>query len=39
MMAMQQRDGNNWDSMKAVVEEIESAVLRVRGLSDSVVFQ
>jgi hypothetical protein len=29
-MAMQQRDGNNWDAMKAVVEEIETAVLRVR---------
>lgn len=30
VMAMQQRDGNNWDAMKAVVEEIENAVLRVR---------
>jgi len=30
VMAMQQRDGNNWDTMKAVVEEIETAVLRVR---------
>ena len=30
VMAMQQRDGNNWDAMKAVVEEIETAVLRVR---------
>ena len=30
VMAMQQRDGKNWDAMKAVVEEIETAVLRVR---------
>lgn len=30
VMAMQQRDGNKWDAMKAVVEEIETAVLRVR---------
>jgi hypothetical protein len=29
-MAMQQRDGNLWDGMQAVVEEIETAVLRVR---------
>jgi pre-mRNA cleavage complex 2 protein Pcf11 len=33
VMAMQQRDGNNWDAMKAVVEEIENAVLRVRGIA------
>lgn len=29
MMAMQQRNGNNWSGMHAVVEEIEAAVLRV----------
>lgn len=41
VMAMQQRDGNNWEAMKAVVEEIETAVLRVRLLASaaySVVF-
>lgn len=29
MMAMQQRDAGNWANMQAVVEEIETAVLRV----------
>lgn len=29
IMAMQQRDRNDWNAMGAVVEEIEAAVLRV----------
>lgn len=30
VMAMQQRDTQNWQNMQSVVEEIESATLRVR---------